>query len=46
MDNGDWGVWTFKNEYNPNKEYSFKKTRVQSEETRKKISLAHKRKYA
>lgn len=42
MQSGDWIVWEFESKYNPNKEYSFEKTRVQSKETRNKISAANK----
>lgn len=42
MENGDWIIWEFEENYNPNKGYAFKKTRVQSKETRNKISAANK----
>lgn len=44
MSNGDWIKWVFEDDYDPNKEYSFKRIRIQTEEIRKKISLTHKEK--
>ncbi|SFI27606.1 hypothetical protein SAMN04488574_102196 [Bacillus sp. 71mf] len=46
MNNGDRIVWEFRNNYDPNKKYSFKMTRVHSKETREKISLSNKGKYS
>lgn len=34
MSNGDWIVWVFEEDYDPLKEYSFKRVRVQTEETK------------
>lgn len=47
FENGDWMKWVFEEDYDENKTYSFKRKRIQTQETRNKISEAlKKRKHA